>query len=57
MTETQKAAMQQALEAMLHFPGDISDEMFESIRSLKAALAEPEQRQPLSPNLGGRCHD
>ena len=42
MTKTQRAAIQQALEAMLHFPGDISDEMFESIRSLKAALAEPE---------------
>lgn len=25
--------------------------------AVRAALAEPEQRKPLSPNLGGRCHD
>jgi isocitrate dehydrogenase len=42
MTELREAA-QQALEALLNCPSDISDEMFESIRSLKAALAEPVQ--------------
>ena len=35
--------MQQALEAMLAFPDDISDEMFEAIRALKERLAQPEQ--------------
>ena len=34
--------MQQALDAMLNFPNDISDEMFESIRSLRARLATPD---------------
>jgi hypothetical protein len=41
MSPTQEAAMKMALEALLNCPSDISDEMFESIRSLKAALAEP----------------
>jgi hypothetical protein len=35
--------MQQALDAMLNFPNDISDEMFESIRVLRKRLAQPEQ--------------
>lgn len=39
---TDRELMQQALEAMLNFPDDISDEMFESIRSLRARLAQPE---------------
>lgn len=38
-----RAVVEQAMKAMLNFPGDISDEMFESIRALKAALAEPAQ--------------
>ena len=37
---TLRTAAQQALEAMLSFPDDISDEMFESITALKAALVE-----------------
>lgn len=37
-----KELMQQALDAMLNFPSDILDEMFESIRSLRARLAQPE---------------
>ena len=41
MTDLRTAA-QQALGAMLNFPDDISDEMFESITALKAALAEPD---------------
>ena len=36
-----RAVVEQAMKAMLNFPGDISDEMFESIRALRAALAEP----------------
>jgi hypothetical protein len=40
---TDRELMQQALDAMLNFPNDISDEMFESIRSLRARLAQPEQ--------------
>ena len=39
---TDKEVMQQALDAMLNFPNDISDEMFESMKSLKARLAQPE---------------
>ena len=38
--------MQQALDAMLNFPNDISDEMFESIRSLRARLAQPNEFEP-----------
>jgi hypothetical protein len=38
-----RAVVEQAMKAMLNFPGDISDEMFESIRALRAALAEPAQ--------------
>ena len=40
---TDRELMQQALDAMLHFPNDISDEMFESIRVLRARLAQPER--------------
>ena len=40
---TDRELMQQALDAMLNFPNDISDEMFESIRVLRARLAQPEQ--------------
>jgi hypothetical protein len=39
---TDKELMQMALDAMLNFPNDISDEMFESIRLLRARLAQPE---------------
>ena len=39
MTGLREAA-QMALDAMLNFPDDISDEMFESITALKAALVE-----------------
>ena len=38
-----KEAAQMALDAMLNFPDDISDDMFESIKALRAALAQPEQ--------------
>ena len=41
---TDRELMQQALDAMLNFPNDISDEMFESIRVLRARLAQPEQK-------------
>lgn len=37
--------MQQALDAMLNFPNDISDEMFESIKALRARLAQPEPEE------------
>ena len=37
---TLREAAQQALEAMLNFPDDISDDMFESIKALRAALAQ-----------------
>ena len=40
-----RAVAQQALEAMLNFPDDISDDMFESIVTLKAALAQ--QAEPV----------
>ncbi len=53
---TLREAAQQALEAMLNFPGDISDEMFESIRSLKAALAEPVQEPPYIFYVCPQCH-
>ena len=39
---TDKELMQQALDAMLNFPNDISDEMFEAMKVLKARLAQPE---------------
>ena len=42
MTDLRKAA-KEALEAMLNFPDDISDEMFESIVALRAALAQQEE--------------
>jgi hypothetical protein len=37
-----REAAQMALDAMLNFPDDISDDMFESIKALRAALAQPE---------------
>jgi hypothetical protein len=40
-----RAVVEQATKAMLNFPGDISDEMFESIRALKAVLAQ--QAEPV----------
>ena len=43
MNRSLRQAAQQALEAMLAFPDDISDEMFEAIRALKERLAQPEQ--------------
>ena len=42
---TDRELMQQALDAMLNFPNDISDEMFESIKSLRARLAQPEPQE------------
>ena len=39
---TLREAAQMALDAMLNFSDDISDDMFESIRALRAALAQPE---------------
>ena len=42
MNDLRKAA-EMALEALLNFPHDISDDMFESMTALKAALAQPEQ--------------
>ena len=58
MTDLREAA-EQALGAMLNFEGDISDEMFEAIRSLKAALAEPVQEpvecEPQFANDDGWC--
>lgn len=50
---TDRELMQRALDAMLNNPDDISDEMFEAIRALKARLAQPDQEprqwQGLSP--------
>ena len=46
MTDLRTAA-KQALEALLNFPDDISDEMFASIAALKAALAQ-EQAEPVA---------
>jgi len=40
-----RAVVEQAMKAMLNFPGDISDEMFDSIRALRAALAQ--QAEPM----------
>ena len=40
---TDRELMQRALDAMLNNPDDISDEMFEAIRALKARLAQPDQ--------------
>ena len=37
------STVKKAMEAMLYFPGDISDEMFESIRALRTALAQPQE--------------
>lgn len=48
---TDRELMQQALEAMLAFPDDISDEMFEAIRALKERLAQPE----MEPCAGRNC--
>ena len=45
MTDTLREAAQMALDAMLNFPDDISDDMFESIKALRAALAQPEQEE------------
>ena len=39
---TDRELMQQALDAMLNFSNDISDEMFEAMKVLKARLAQPE---------------
>ena len=43
MTDKLREAAQMALDAMLNFPDDISDDMFESIKALRAALAQPER--------------
>lgn len=40
------STVKKAMEAMLYFPGDMSDEMFESIRALRAALAQPQEPDP-----------
>ena len=42
---TNKEVMQQALDAMLNFPNEISDEMFEAMKVLKARLAQPEPEE------------
>ena len=47
MSADLRIAAQQVLKALLNFPSDISDEMFESIRALKAALAQ--QAEPVEP--------
>ena len=39
---TNKDVMKQALDAMLNFPSDISNEMFEAMKVLKAQLAQPD---------------
>ena len=52
---TLREAAQQALEAMLNFPDDISDEMFAAIAALKSALAqqaEPTGKQSLQVDHG-----
>ena len=41
MTPKEREVMQMAMDAMLNFPDDISDDMFESIKALRAALAQP----------------
>lgn len=46
-----RAVVEQAMKAMLNFPGDILDEMFESIRALKAALAQEQAELPLEDAL------
>ena len=43
---TDRELMQQALDAMLNFPNDISDEMFEAMKALKARLAQPDLITP-----------
>ena len=43
---TDRELMQQALDAMLNFSNDVSDEMFESIRVLRARLAQPDLITP-----------
>lgn len=48
---TDRELMQQAMEAMLNLPDDISDEMFELIKALKKRLAQPEQEPVAWP-----CH-
>ncbi len=40
---TDRELMQQALDALLNNPDEISDEMFESIKALKERLAQPGQ--------------
>ncbi len=45
-----RAVVEQAIKAMLNFPGDISDEMFDSIRALRAALAQ--QAEPVQEPFG-----
>ena len=49
-----RAVVEQAMKAMLNFPGDISDEMFESIIALKAALAQ--QDEPVE-SVARECSD
>lgn len=41
--------VKKAMEAMLYFPGDISDEMLKSIIALRTALAQPQE-----PDNGGK---
>ena len=43
----EREALKLALDAILNFPDDISDEMFKAIASIKEALAQPE-REPFA---------
>jgi hypothetical protein len=43
MTPQEREVMQMALDAMLNFPDDISDDMLESIKALRAALATEQE--------------
>ena len=51
---TDRELMQQALDAMLNNPDDISDEIFESIKALKERLAQPEQAPWVKSYAGGK---
>ena len=54
---TDRELMQQALDAMLNFPNDISDEMFEAMKVLKARLAQPEPEPVAHSVIAGALFD